>query len=70
MCLVNLLIPEVQCGSSFGKSLTRRSGLFARSKWLLLLDFVAIVSGKPKTIITGRVCCGWSKNIIIIEILI
>ena len=28
------------------------------------------VSGKPKTIITGRVCCGWSKNIIIIEILI
>ena len=27
------------------------------------------VPGKPKTIITGRVCCGWSKNIII-EILI
>ena len=23
------------------------------------------VSGKRKTIITGRVCCGWSKNIII-----
>ena len=28
------------------------------------------VSGKPKTIITGMVCCGWSKNILIIEIFI
>ena len=28
------------------------------------------VCGKrlPKTIITGRVCCGWSKNIIVIII--
>ena len=25
--------------------------------------------GKPKTIIAGRVCCGWSKNIIIVHII-